>query len=315
MAKAGDAYRELVAAVMAVLDPGSAVKSEQWITGPDGERDMDVEVRGLADGVPQFILVECKDHTRPIGIGFVDAFESKIRDLLPNRAIMFSNSGFTRDAVRKARRVGIEVASAMKAKDGIVRFRVQCEIVARRLQLMFETVHLFPFDGQPPEVEENWKVQDLLFDGSPIIGWISEKMKRVAAEHHTEGRVWFLCTFRHEPRWAYRGQVPKIGGLKFSFLCQEDWVSQITESQVSLGYYDHLKRSVVIPNKQWYTPGVIDNDAWEPTDERWSEGEMQEDSLELRYTITRSNLPSSPSAPNVDDLIADQRVDVDELIR
>jgi hypothetical protein len=69
MAKAGDEYRELVGAVIAALDPGSAVKTEQWITGPDGERDMDVEVRGALNGVPHFILVECKDHTRPIGIG------------------------------------------------------------------------------------------------------------------------------------------------------------------------------------------------------------------------------------------------------
>jgi hypothetical protein len=54
---------------------------------------MDVEVRGTLNGVPHFILVECKDHTRPIGIGFVDAFESEIRDLKPDRAIIFSNSG------------------------------------------------------------------------------------------------------------------------------------------------------------------------------------------------------------------------------
>ena len=61
MAKPGDEYRELVGTVMAALDPGSAVKTEQWITGPDGERDMDVEVRGTLKGTPHFILVECKD--------------------------------------------------------------------------------------------------------------------------------------------------------------------------------------------------------------------------------------------------------------
>ena len=59
-------------------------------------------------------MVECKDHARPIGIGYIDAFESKIRDLKPDRASMFGNSGFTRDALKKAKRVGIEMASAMK---------------------------------------------------------------------------------------------------------------------------------------------------------------------------------------------------------
>jgi hypothetical protein len=89
--------------------------TEQWIKGPDGERDMDVEVRGTLNDAPHFVLVECKDHDRPIGIGFVDGFESKIRDLKPDRAIMFSNSGFTRDALKKGSRVGIEMASAMKS--------------------------------------------------------------------------------------------------------------------------------------------------------------------------------------------------------
>src|SRR6058998_458740 len=153
MAKAGDEYRELVGTLMAALDPGSAVKTEQWITGPDGERDMDVEVRGTLNGAPHFILVECKDHARPIGIGFVDAFESKIRDLNPDRAIMFSNSGFTRDALKKANRVSIEMASAMKAKDDTVKIQVHRVVVARRLTLTFGAAVLFPFDGHAPEIE------------------------------------------------------------------------------------------------------------------------------------------------------------------
>ncbi len=217
MAKAGDEYRELVGTVMVALDPGSAVKTEQWITGPDGERDMDVEVRGTLNGVPHFILVECKDHARPIGIGFIDAFESKIRDLKPDRAIMFSDSGFTRDALKKANRVGIEMASAMKAKDDTIKIRVHREVVARRLTLTFETASLYPFDGHPHEIEEKWKVEDLLFDGLPVIHWINEKMKLVASEHDMANRIWFLCMFRHEPRWSYHGQSLMVGGLKFHF--------------------------------------------------------------------------------------------------
>ena len=111
MAKAGDEYRELVGNVVRALEPGATVRTEQWIEGPDGDRDMDVEVRGTLNGQPQFVLIECKDHRRPVGIGYVDAFESKRRDLKPNRSIMFSNSGFTDDGLNKARRVGIEMVT------------------------------------------------------------------------------------------------------------------------------------------------------------------------------------------------------------
>jgi Restriction endonuclease len=314
MAKAGDEYRELVGKVMETLDPGSAVKTEQWITGPDGERDMDVEVRGTRNGIYQFIVVECKDHARPIGIGFVDAFESKIRDLKPDRAIMFSNSGFTRDALKKANRVGIEMASAMKARDNTIKIAVHREVVARRLTLTFGTVGLFPFDGDTHEILENWNVPDLLFDELPVIHWISDKMALVASEHDTASKLSFLCTFRHEPRWSYHGQPLKVGGLKFVFTVQRDWVAQTVKSEVSLGYYDHLKRSVVVPPKQWYTPGMLDNEAWEETDKKWEEGKMEPKTFRLNLTIIRSNVPSAPGqSPKVDELIAESRVDVEEV--
>ncbi len=311
MAKAGDAYRELVGTVMTALDPDSAVNTEQWITGPDGERDMDVEVRGTLNGVPQFILVECKDHTRAIGIGFIDAFESKIRDLKPDRSIMFSNSGFTRGALKKANRVGIEMASAMKAKDEIVKNTIHHEVVARRLTLTFGTAVLYPFDGHSHEIDEKWRVEDLMFDGIPVIYWVSEKMKLVASEHGADTKIWFLCTFRYEPRWSYRGQSLMIGGLKFDFTVEKDWVAQTVMTEVSLGYYDHLKKKVVIHSKQWYTPGIIDNEGWKESDRMWEHGEMDPNTFRLNITLTRSNLPNSLGPlPKVDELIAMSRVDI-----
>jgi len=311
MAKAGDAYRELVGTVMTALDTDSAVKTEQWITGPDGERDMDVEVRGMLNGVPQFILVECKDHARAIGIGFIDAFESKIRDLKPDRSIMFSNSGFTRGALKKANRVGIEMASAMKAKDETVKNKIHHEVVARRLTLNFGTAVLYPFDGHSHEIDERWRVEDLMFDGIPVIYWVSEKMKFVASEHGADNKIWFLCTFRPEPRWSYRGQSLMIEGLKFDFTVEKDWVAQTVMTEVSLGYYDHLKKRVVIPSSQWYTPGIIDNEAWKETDRVWEHDEMFPNTFRLNITLTRSNLPNSPGPlPKVDELIVESRVDV-----
>lgn len=310
MSKAGDEYRELVGNVMAALDPGSAVKTEQWITGPDGERDMDVEVRGTLNGVAHFILVECKDHARRIGICVIDAFESKIRDLKPDRAIMFSNSGFTRDAMKKAKRVGIEMASAMKARDSTIKLQVHREVVARRLSLAFGKVFLFPFDGHDHEIEDKWQVSNLLFDGLPVINWIAEKMTLVASATDTATKLWFLCTFRHEPRWSYYGKLVSVGGLKFCFTVQRDWVSQMVKTDVSLGYYDHLNKSVVVPDKQWYAQ-LIDNEAWEETDMEWQRGEMEPNTFRLNLTIIRFNLPQSMEpSPKVDELIAESRVDI-----
>ena len=309
MAKAGDTYRELVGLVMAALDPGSVVKTEQWIMGPDGERDMDVEVRGSLNGLPHFVLVECKDHARPIGIGFVDAFESKIRDLRPDRAVMFSNSGFTRDALRKANRVGIEVASALKAKDKTIKIKVHREVIARRLTLSFRRMVAYPFDGCPPELEDNWDVHHLLFDGQPVLHWVRKKMTDLASADCGCTDIIYMCTFRHEERWTYREKAMMIGGLKLYFECKQDWVSQTVETDVSLGYYDYSKRTVVVPDKHWYALNLIDNNAWEETDRHWDDSEMKPNTFRLNLTIFRSNLPNAPDAtPGVDELIAEQKV-------
>ncbi len=89
-------------------------------------------------------------------------------------------------------------------------------------------------------------------------------------------------------------------------------MAQTVKTDVSLGYYDHLKKSVVVPDRQWYALGLIDNEAWEETDKEWEHGEMEPNTFRLDITMTRSNLPNSPEPlPKVDELIAESRVDVE----
>jgi len=131
VAKPGDEYQELVGAVEKALEPGASVKVGQWIDGPDGKRELDVEVRGTLDGSPCFILIECKDWGDPVRIGVIDALDSKRRDLFADRAVVYSNSGFTAPALRKAKRVRIGAASALKAGDGEVKVAIETAIVAK----------------------------------------------------------------------------------------------------------------------------------------------------------------------------------------
>lgn len=65
MAKASTEYQELTALVAKALDPDADIKTGQWIEGPDGNREVDVEVRGTVDGKPHFVHIECKDWASP----------------------------------------------------------------------------------------------------------------------------------------------------------------------------------------------------------------------------------------------------------
>ena len=152
----------------------------------------------------------------------------------------------------------------------------------------------------------------MTFDGLPVIHWLSEKMKAIATEHDDAKRLTFTCTFRHEPRWACRGQQLNVGALQFRFTCKKDWVSQTVNPNVSLGYYDHARGTVVVPAKQWYAHGVIDNEAWKETDQEWESGEMEPNTFRISLTVTRSNLPNTPGEPpKVDELIAEQKVETE----
>jgi Restriction endonuclease len=116
-------YQDLVAVIESAFDPGADVRVSEWVEGPDGKRDCDVSVRGTRQGVPYFALVECKDWKKRVGIGVVDALDSKRGDLKADLVAIYSNSGFTAPAVQKASRVNINTFTAFATGDSRSRAR------------------------------------------------------------------------------------------------------------------------------------------------------------------------------------------------
>src|SRR4051812_23074383 len=113
MPKLGTEYQSLVAEVMNALHPSATITIGEWVIGPDGRREIDISIRGIIDGRPTFVLVECKDWNSKVGIEAIDALESKRHDLGADRTIIASNSGFTAPALAKAGRNSIACVSAM----------------------------------------------------------------------------------------------------------------------------------------------------------------------------------------------------------
>ena len=83
------------------------------------------------------------------------------------------------------------------------------------------------------------------------------------------------------------------------------------KTDVTLGYFDHLRARVVVPDQQVYILGMIDSQGWKETDHQWEHGEMEPNTFRLDITMTRSNLRnSSGEPPKVDEIIAEHRVDL-----
>jgi len=128
--KRGDDYQLAVAQVANSIDPAAQIVVGTWVDGPDGRRDLDVAVRS-ADGNDLLAVIECKDWNKPIGIAFIDALDSKRRDLGTKAALICSNSGFTADALRKAARVGIPTLAALIEGDSRIRVIIKQQVYTR----------------------------------------------------------------------------------------------------------------------------------------------------------------------------------------
>ena len=143
---AGTAYQQLVASVVKAFDPGAIVSEGVWIDGPDGSRDMDVSVKGFLDGKPYSGVIECKDFTLKtsgrVGIGYVDALDSKRHDIGVDFAVICSNSGFSEDAMKKARRTGIGLSSVLAQGDSRVKVVIEQLIDFRKVSVGTITLQL-----------------------------------------------------------------------------------------------------------------------------------------------------------------------------
>ena len=309
MTKLGDDYQELVGAVEKALDPGATVRVGVWVICPDGRRDLDVEVRATIEGRPHFIQIECKDWAKPVGISVVDALDSKRRDFEADRAIIYSNSGFTEPAMKKAVRLDIGMASALKAGDQRIKIVVHKELVAKRLSVDHVRVVLYPPSDAGASLPDGWTLAKLAYDGLPVQNWLAPLTRKLLTEREPNGALLFTCTFRLQPAWTYANEPLEVAAMRVFLECSRSWVSQTVREDVTLGLYDHVRKAVMIPSKQGYYLGWIDREAWLPFDGVAEEQHLAPNSFSLNHTLLNP-LPAidDSCAPNLDAIILEQEV-------
>lgn len=309
MTKLGDSYQELVGAVEKALDPGATVRVGVWVIGPDGRRDLDVEVRGAIDGKPTFVQIECKDWADPVGIAVVDALDSKRRDLGADRALMYSNSGFTEPALKKAARLGIGMASALKAGDKLVKVAIYEQVVAKALSVDRVAVTLRPPPGFDLSIPNDWRLESLAFNGRPVQNWLAPLTRKLLVEREPHGTVTIEYTFCPSTSWSYGGAAIEVAGMRVKLECRRAWVTQTVRPDVSLGMYDHIRKLIAIPSKQAYSSGIIDREGWKPFEGEPEPQTLGPNSFSLSLTLLNPLAPvdETPVA-DLDGIILEQVV-------
>jgi len=110
MPRAGREFEKAVFAFIKALDPSAKVIFDHEVLDRDTgtPRQCDVWVNAKLGGHwPLSILVSCKDQTRKLDIGDIGTFCDEIRSTGASTGVIYSSSGFTEPALKKAKANGV----------------------------------------------------------------------------------------------------------------------------------------------------------------------------------------------------------------
>ncbi len=268
MAKAGSIYEKLVASIISTMSPGARVEYGQWTDGPDGRRDLDVEIRGIIHGEEQFVVIECKDWKDAVGIGVVDALDSKRRDIKADYALICSNSGFTPPALRKAKRVGIGMVAALKSGDENIKVVVEEEIYTKETSIEDgKSTYHFLDETSVGRVPENYNLDDTRYKLLPVVNWLFEQCLLLVTFYPNAQTINALYKFKEPILFEFGSVGLLVTAYEIALQVKTVWMSQVITIDANEGIYDFIQhRTILPPGQQQFKMNRVDFAQGKPID-------------------------------------------------
>lgn len=155
-------FEKIIHDMHAQLVPqGAIVTPDDKLMGRESntERQLDVTIRANVAGYGIFIVIECRNESRPIDVNGIGEFATKLEDVMANKGIMISTSGFTASAVTMAKARGIVTRTYIDTENADWRQDVAVSILLIRhsfiYQINFASIPGYPFPtsewGEPPQ--------------------------------------------------------------------------------------------------------------------------------------------------------------------
>jgi hypothetical protein len=103
----------LVAKIQQQLAPGAEVHHDVRLPGKKSKRDrqIDVLVRQMIGQYEMLIVLDCKDHARPVDVIGVEAFHELLDDVGAHKGALVCPTGFTKAAKERATGYGVDLYS------------------------------------------------------------------------------------------------------------------------------------------------------------------------------------------------------------
>jgi hypothetical protein len=307
----GRGFEEVVAEVVRAMDPSVTVSIGAWVKGPDGRREVDVLIEGCVEGVPQKAIVECKDFnpktTGPVGIGYLDALDSKRRDLGLKLAVIASNAGFTSDAISKGKRLGIGVVGIMREGDDRLRFAVQDEIYTRQVSIRDNNFKI-TYGSNDAEIERVVSTGEATFEGKLVSNWLlSRAVIAVVANPIVQGQFAWDYTFTSPVEFTWPGGCAAVSSMRIWFTLVGAWFAHQVVLDASSGIYDFVRRRVrVSPGGGFFRTKNIDfyggTRIQRPDDHELNRRQVPgtPGEFEFGYLLFRGHVPAKADVPDLD---------------
>ena len=315
--KSGTEYEKVVAEVVRAFDSNAKVTQGQWVTGPDGRRELDVLIEGTGDGGQSKGIIECKDFnpgtTGPVGIAYVDALESKRRDLGAGFSFICSNAGFTSDAIRKAKRVRIGLISVMKQGDNRLRFAVIEEVYTRKIRIVSAS---FTLTGKEPITLSSVPFNEVRYGTTPVANWVFQRIPcLVVANPIVNGTFSATHTLSTPLVFEWPGGSAEATNFAFTFTIEGAWFSHRVEIDSTAGFYDWLRRRVRLApmdRSQLEIKGIDVHKGEQislPPDRELIREEFLKNEAEMKLVLFENYSPPE-SAPDLDKFIVPEDLDL-----
>src|SRR3712207_2141412 len=111
--------------IQSQLAPTSArVEQSAYLTDKaiDSDREIDILITDPRGNLPpQTIAIECRDRKRKADVEWIDAIIGKYSQIGVRRVVAISRSGFTKNAIKKAKDANIDTLSLGQALEEIGR--------------------------------------------------------------------------------------------------------------------------------------------------------------------------------------------------
>lgn len=230
--KNGTKFEELTAEIFEHLRKDQrfeTVEHDVFLEGKDGPRQIDVLLKGKVGPIDILTIVECKDYNKNVNVTAIDALHSKMQDVNAHKAVLVARKGFTKTAIRKAKRLGISLCTAHSAASEKWKFNLEVPLVIIELSAEKYTPSFYFV-----AIENQTGIDFLNICGTPLHKFIAEYWNTNEIECKDGVTEHILVPDIPEPLWTTVQDGRRIG-------IQNLQVKMFLKKTYYLGYFNNVE--------------------------------------------------------------------------